>query len=111
MCTLHIMHSQWYDNTFAPANEDWKFETTEIEFQAGGNLQECVYVEIMDDSIPEGKERFEINLGSSDRDVIIVEPSRVVIEIEDDEQGETSPQQLGRFIVVSKLVCLQRTQG
>ena len=68
-------------------------ETTHIEFQAGGNVQKCFNVEIIDDLISEGRERFEIELRSSDSNVIIAEPARVAIEIEDNDEGEISQQQ------------------
>ena len=65
-----------------------------MEFQAGDNVQKCFNVEIIDDRIPEARERFEIELRSSDPNVIIAGPARVVIEIEDNDEGETSGQQL-----------------
>ena len=48
-------------------------------------MQECGCIEIIDDIIPEGTESFQIELRSSDPEVIIIEPSQVVIKIEDDE--------------------------
>ena len=91
---------------FVPANVDWVLSTSQIEFQAGGSVQECGCIEIINDAIIEDTENFGIEISTSAPGVIVAEPSQVVIEIEDDE-GESSWQlPIHKKIEVSEHTCV-----